>query len=152
MTTVAVALTIAATGETDLQPNSYSFSIVDDFGFLYYPQFYFRSEQSTTQYPDLPTDTLTAGSDASGVVLFEIPKDAQISYVTYAPDYTQFYLLAQPGPGSTVSGDTLTPVANPTSSNTGEDTPVATEDTGGTGARTPAIASASATGPRLKRS
>ena len=133
MTTVAVALTIAATGKTDLQPNSYSFSIVDDFGFLYYPQFYFRSEQSTTQYPDLPTDTLTAGSDASGVVLFEIPKDAQISYVTYAPDYTQFYLLAQPGPGSTVSGDTLTPVANPTSSNTGEDTPVATEDTGSTG-------------------
>jgi uncharacterized protein DUF4352 len=132
MTTVAVALTIAATGETDLQPNSYSFSLVDDFGFLYNPQYYFRSEASTTQYPDLPTDTLTAGSDASGVVLFEIPKDAQISYITYAPDYTQFYILAQPGPGSTISGDTLTPVANPTSTS-GDDTPEATEDTGSTG-------------------
>lgn len=131
MTTIAVSLTIAATGETDLQPNSYSFSLVDDFGILYYPQFYFRSEESTAQYPDLPTDTLAAGSDASGVVLFEIPKDAQISYITYAPDYTQFYILAQPGPGSTVSGDTLTPVANPTSS--GDDTPEATEDTGSTG-------------------
>ena len=54
MTTVAVSLTIAATGKTDLQPNSYSFSLVDDFGFLYYPQFYFRSEQSTTHVPGPP--------------------------------------------------------------------------------------------------
>jgi hypothetical protein len=138
MMAVGVVLTLTSTGATELQPNTYSFYLVDDFGYMYFPTYYFRGEESTSQYPDFPTDPLTAGSSATGIVLYEIPRDAAISYITYSPDYTQLYLLAQPGPGSTVSGDTLTPVTVPTSDSgdVDEETPeptVATGDTGDTG-------------------
>jgi hypothetical protein len=114
MSAVGVVVTIANSGDAEIQPNSFSFYLVDDFGLIYYPQFYFR-DASTAEYPDLPTDPLAAGAEATGAVFFEIPRDAEISYIYYAPDYTQLYILAQPGPGSTVSGDTLTPAAVPTS-------------------------------------
>ena len=106
MSTVAVQVTVAATGEVEVQPSASSFYLVDDFGIVYYPNYYYdRTSESTDQYPDLPTDTLTAGGEASGYILFEVPKDAQVSYVTYQPDYSLFYLLAQPGPGSTIAED-----------------------------------------------
>ena len=138
MTTVGVMVTITNSGTADLQPNSFAFYLIDDLGFLYYPNFYFRSEESLAQYPDLPTDPVPTGGEASGLVLYEIPSDATVSFITYQPDYTQFYILAQPGPGSTVSGDTLTPVAAPTSEDDDdggfdEETPEATEDDDGFG-------------------
>lgn len=133
MTAVGVVFTIASTGSVDLQPNTYSFYVVDELGYMYYPTYYYRSDASTTQYPDFPTDTLAPGSDATGIVFYEIPRDAQVSYITYSPDYTQLYIVAQPGPGSTVSGDTLTPVAAPTGDETDidEETPDDSADTGG---------------------
>jgi hypothetical protein len=139
MMAVGVVVTLASTGSVDLQPNTYSFYLVDDFGYMYFPTYYFRSDESTSEYPDFPADTLAAGSSATGIILYEIPRDAAISYVTYSPDYTQLYIVAQPGPGSTVSGDTLTPVAAPTgeADDTGDNTAIAEEtpddstDTGG---------------------
>jgi hypothetical protein len=140
MQTVAIQVSIAATGEVEVQPSSGSFYLVDDFGIVYYPNYYYdRTQESLDQYPDLPTDTLTAGGEASGYILFEVPKDAQVSYVTYQPDYSLFYMLAQPGPGSTVAEDvTLTPVASSDKGSTddggfGDETPEATADTGNTG-------------------
>jgi hypothetical protein len=139
MMTVAIQVTVAASGEVEVQPSASSFYLVDDFGIVYYPNYYYdRTSESMDQYPDLPTDTLTAGSEASGYILFEVPRDAQVSYVTYQPDYSLFYLLAQPGPGSTVAADvTLTPVASSDQGTDnggfGDETPEATDDTGGTG-------------------
>ena len=135
MTAVGVVYTITNTSDADLQANTFNFPVVDDYGFLYYTNYYFRSEESTAQYPDMPTDVIAAGASATGIILYEVPRDAQISYILYQPDYTQYYIVAQPGPGSTVSGDTLTPVAVPTS-DSGDETPEATEDTGSTGQET----------------
>jgi hypothetical protein len=139
MTAVGVLVTITNTGTADLDAGSATFYLVDDLGFQYYPQFYFRSDASTAQYPDLPSDAITAGSSATGLISFEIPKDASVSYITFQPDYQQFYIVAQPGKGSTVSGDTLTPVAVATDDSTSDDvfdegTPDETDDStnGGT--------------------
>jgi hypothetical protein len=100
MMTVAIQVTVAASGEVEVQPSASSFYLVDDFGIVYYPNYYYdRTQESLDQYPDLPTDTLTAGGEASGYILFEVPRDAQVSYETYQPDYSLFYLLSQPGPG-----------------------------------------------------
>ena len=125
MTAIGVVATITNTSSTDLELNNYNFYLVDDFGFQYYPNFYFRSEESTTQYPDFTNEPVPADSSVTGLLTYEIPSDAGISYITYTPDYQQLYIVAQPGEGSTVSGDTLTPVAVPTGD---EDVP--TEDTG----------------------
>jgi hypothetical protein len=135
MSAVGVMVTVENTGDAELQPNSFSFYLVDDYGFIYYPSYYFR-DASTTEYPDLPTDPLAAGAQASGVIFFEIPRDAAISYIYYSPDYTQLYIVAQPGPGSTISGDTLTPVAVPTSEATEEDLEPTEEATEGTAEET----------------
>jgi hypothetical protein len=136
MTAVGVLVTIENTGAADFDASSSLFYLVDDLGFQYYPTFAFRSDESMAKYPDLPSDPIAAGSSATGLVLYSIPKDATISYITFQPTYQQFYIVAQPGEGSTVSGETLTPVAVATSDNSsdsGESTPDDNGDTGDTG-------------------
>jgi hypothetical protein len=137
-TAVAINVTVENTGTTDLA-NVPTFYLVDDFGFQYYQTYSFR-DTSTTEYPDLPSDPPAAGESISGVVLFNIAKGAEVSYILAQPDYTQLYIVAQPGEGSIVSGDTLTPVPVATTDDSGDDTGTVddepTEDTGTTGEET----------------
>lgn len=107
-TAVAIDLTIENTSDSDLAATP-TFYVVDDYGFIYYQSFSFR-DAAATDYPDLPYDPPLAGESISGVLIFNIAKGAEVSYVLAQPDYTQMYIVAQPGPGSVVSGDTLTPV------------------------------------------
>jgi hypothetical protein len=137
-TAVGVVITIENTGSTDLDTSTATFYLIDDLGFQYYPQFFSRSEDSEAEYPELPTDPISAGDSATGLILFQLPSDAEAGYVTFQPDYSQLYIVAQPGEGSTVSGDTLTPVAaaSPSDDVTPEDgdfgTPDDTNSSGGT--------------------
>ena len=130
-TVVGVSVTIENTGTDDVQPSSSSFLLVDDLGYVYYPAFYFRGEESLAQYPEFTGDVVAAGDAVTGYVLFEIPGDAEVAYVVFQPDFSQAYIIAQPGEGSTVSGEELTPVPNgDTGDDTGDDTGTDTGDTG----------------------
>ena len=136
-TAVAINVTVENTGTSAL-PNMPTFYLVDDFGFQYYQTYSFRDAEGT-DYPDLPSDPPAPGESISGVVIFNIAKGAEVSYVLAQPDYTQLYIVAQPGEGSVVSGDTLTPVAVATTSDDDVDvdpTEEATDDTGSTGEET----------------
>ncbi|MDQ2682094.1 MAG: DUF4352 domain-containing protein [Chloroflexota bacterium] len=127
-TIVALDLTVENTSDADLEANPYGMLIIDEFGYAYSPAFLFRDEASQGEYPDFPSDVVPAGETAEGVVLFELPSDASISYVIYSPSYSQLYILAQPGEGSVVSGEELTPVpvdAEPA----GDETPVDGDET-----------------------
>ncbi|MDQ2682093.1 MAG: DUF4352 domain-containing protein [Chloroflexota bacterium] len=113
---VGVNVTIENTGEADLEPNSYAFYLVDDLGYLYYPSYFFRDTAGTEAYPDLTSETLAPGASVTGLITYQIPSVAEVSYVIYQPDFSQLYLVAQPGEGSVTSGDTLEPVEVPTES------------------------------------
>ncbi|HRA48976.1 MAG TPA: DUF4352 domain-containing protein, partial [Thermomicrobiales bacterium] len=135
-TIVAIDVTVENTSDVDMA-SSPTFYLVDDFGFQYYQTYSFRSDAETSQYPDFPSDPIAAGASATGVVLFQIAKGAEISYITFQPDYQQLYIIAQPGEGSVVSGDTLTPVAVSTDDSGDTDTTDdTTDDRGSTGTET----------------
>jgi len=118
-TVFAVNVTVENTGTSEL-PSMPTFYLVDDYGFQYYPTFAFR-DAAASEYPDLPSDPPAPGESVSGVVLFNIADGAQVSYILAQPDYTQLYIVAQPGEGSVVSGDTLTPVPVSTEADQGTD-------------------------------
>lgn len=113
---VGVNVTIENTGEADLEPNSYSFYLVDDLGYLYYPSYFFRDTAGTEAYPDLTSEMLAPGASATGLITFQLPSVAEINYIVYQPDFSQLYLVAQPGDGSVTAGDSLEPVEVPTES------------------------------------
>jgi hypothetical protein len=108
---LALDVTITNTGESDLEPDLYGLLVVDEFGVTYTQSYLFRDDAESSDYPDFTTDPIAPGDSAQGTVFFEVPADAQVSYVIFAPESGLLYILAQPGAGSMVSGETLTPVA-----------------------------------------
>lgn len=120
-TTVGVNVTIENTGEDAFEPNNYAFYVVDDLGFQYYPAYYFRDDAGLEAYPDLSVEPVEPGDSVSGIILFDVTSESTVNYVLYTPDYTQLYIIAQPGEGSVVTGDTVEPVVVPTSDDSTDD-------------------------------
>lgn len=127
-TVLGAVVTIENTGDSAITPDLYAMYVVDEFGFLYNATSFFRDEEETEDLPDFPSEDIEAGESASGLVAFTVPTDVQVSYVLYIPGGEQLFVVAQPGEGSVVSGDTLTPVPPVAEDDTDTDTDSDTDD------------------------
>ena len=107
---VAVELTIVNDTEREIDPSVYSIYLVDEFGFAYSSTVIRRGQASQADDPDFPGDLIPAGGRSSGAIFFAVPGDATASYLIYTPSFENLFVLAQPGEGSVVSGDTIAPV------------------------------------------
>jgi len=123
-------VTIENTGDGALAPDIYAMYLVDEFGLLYNTSRFFRDEEESADLPELSDEEIEAGESASGLVTFTLPTEVQVSYLLYIPGGRQLFVVAQPGDGSVVSGDVLTPVP-PVVQDDGTDEPIAETPAGG---------------------
>ena len=132
-TVLGAVVTIENTGDSAITPDLYAMYVVDEFGYLYNSSSFFRPEEEAADLPDFPTEDIEPGDSASGLVTFTLPTDVQVSYVLYVPGGDQLFIVAQPGDGSVVSGDVLTPVP-PVVEDDGTDEPLDGTPVAGDGA------------------
>jgi len=95
---VAVEVTIAgsddaANAETPLQANASDFDLQTVDGFLYSSTSASR-EVSSGDVPDLATIVVDPGTDVSGLVIFQVPAEAEIARLFYTPGSGRLILVA----------------------------------------------------------
>ena len=82
--------------DTDVDFNSYSISLVDGEGFVYYTGYSSRSSEDQQARPDFTESSITAGGAISGWLFYQVIDDATISWVIYNDGFgsQQFAVLA----------------------------------------------------------
>jgi hypothetical protein len=91
---VAVHITIENTGSKTLEYNSFDFLAQDDQGFLFGDAFIVRDDQVEQKDPALESGEIDAGDSVTGFLAFQVPNDANLVRLYFAPESGRLITLA----------------------------------------------------------
>lgn len=92
-----VNVTIENTGETDLEVDPFTFTLVDDLGFSYTAYGAFRTADGEAAMPSLQSTTLAAGESVTGLLTYSVLAGTKPGFVYYAPSFDRQVRLAEYG-------------------------------------------------------
>lgn len=101
--TIAIAVTMTNLSDTAWQFRDEDFWVLDDVGDYYDRTFYDRSMDSFKQFPELGYRA-KPGQIARGVLLFELPDDADLERIMYVPNADQFFVVGWNDPDLSLTG------------------------------------------------
>lgn len=109
---VMATVTMTATGDRALEANGFGFVLIDTDGFLYYPGFVFRTQESVDATPDFPGGTLEGGDSMSGAVFFQILDGTAPGLLLYQPSFDRLTTVADLRDEPVAQGDEVAFIAS----------------------------------------
>ncbi len=91
---VSVHITIDNTGTKALEYNSFDFLAQDDQGFLFGDSFIARDQATEQKDPALDSGEIDAGDSVTGFLAFQVPNDANLVRLFFAPENGRLITLA----------------------------------------------------------
>lgn len=101
---VLLTVTVTSVSDSPFYVQPYGFTIVDGEGFIA-SRAYVSYEPGVAE-PELPDQEIEAGESVTGTVAFELLAAAEISAITYAPNYDRNYILASNSSAGASGGPT----------------------------------------------